>query len=295
MPGKIKKAVIPAAGIGSRFLPWTKTMPKEMLPIIDRPVIHYIVEECVEAGVEEIIIVTSWHKRAIEDYFDYSPELERVLKEQGKEEMLNGLKELIDKATFVYLRQKGPYGNATPVMEARKVVGEEPFVVLWGDQFIGATPSRLKQCLDAYEAYGKGVVSAIKVGDDLVEQSGMGRVEELTEGVYKLLEIVEKPKLEETPSHLMCSGVYIFNPEVHEALENLTPGKDGELWLVDAINELAKKGEMLACEIKDGTFYDTGDRWTYHKTMVDHMIIDPVIGEDIRDYMRERLTEMGSE
>lgn len=287
--GKIRTAVIPAAGIGTRFLPWTKAVPKEMLPIMDRPVIHYIVEECVGAGVEEIIIVTSWHKRAIEDYFDYSPELELTLKQQGKGDKLDELRELIDKATFVYLRQKGPYGNATPVLEAQKVVGDEPFVVLWGDQFIGASPSRLQQCLAVYEKYGKGVVSAIKVEDDLVPQSGMGRVNPLEGNVFELQEIVEKPSVEETPSRLMCSGVYIFQPEVFGVLKSLQPGTDGELWLVDAVNTLARENKMLACQIENGRFYDTGNRWTYHKTMVDFMIEDEEIGERIREYMRERL------
>jgi UTP--glucose-1-phosphate uridylyltransferase len=286
---KITKAVIPAAGIGTRFLPWTKSMPKEMLPIIDRPVIQYIVEECVDAGIEQIIIVTAWHKRAIEDYFDHLPELEWRLEQIGKLDKLASVKKLTQACTFIYLRQQGPYGNATPAKEAHQVIGDQPFVYLWGDQLIGAQPSRLQQCLSVYSKYGKSVISAIEVPQDEVYQYGIGRVKHLQDNVYQLQEIVEKPSLDQAPSNLTVSGAYIFNPDIFPILENLKPGRGGEYWLVDAINQQAREGKTLACKIKDGTFYDTGNKWSYHKTLIDFIFADPDIGAKIKDYTRQKL------
>lgn len=281
---KIRKAVIPAAGIGSRFLPWTKAMPKEMLPIIDKPVIQYIVEECVEAGIDQIIIVTDSRKRAIEDHFDRAPQLEADLAKAGKLNRLDSINKLIDKVDFSYVRQKSPYGNASPIKDAQKVIGNEPFVVLWGDQFIWAKPSRLKQCLDVYKKYGKATFAALKVDDEQKKHCGVGIVEEYENNVFKLKEIIEKPG-KDAPSNLMVSGVYIFNPDIFPILENLKPGKDGEIWLVDGINELCKREEAYAVEIKDGRFQDTGNKLAYHKTVVDFMLEDKEIGEEMKQYI----------
>lgn len=286
---KIKKVIIPCAGIGSRFLPWTKVMPKEMLPIIDKPVIHYIVEECVEAGIEEIIIVTDSRKKAIEDYFDRAPQLEDELKQMGKLDRLAKITDIHKMAEFIYVRQKGPYGNATPVKECKNVVGNEPFAVLWGDQFIWAKPSRLRQCLDVYEKYGQATFSALKVNDEQKKHCGVGRVEKLKGNIYNLTEIVEKPGAEKAPSDLMVSGVYIFNPDIFPILDKLEQGKEGEYWLVDAINELCKSQECKAVEIKNGRFQDTGNKLAYHKTVADFMLEDPEIGKEMKDYIREKL------
>lgn len=290
---KITKAVIPAAGIGSRFLPWTKAMPKEMLPIVDKPVIQYIVEECVNAGIEEIVIVTDSRKRAIEDHFDYAPELENRLEKSGKIKQLTEIKRIAELADFIYIRQKGPYGNATPVISARKVLDKEPFVVLWGDQFTWAKPSRLKQCLQVFEKYQNPVFAAMKVNDEQKKHCGVGRVELMSKNLYKLEEIVEKPGPENAPSDLMVSGVYIFTSDIFPILERLTPGKDDELWLVDAVNLLCKQRDCLAVEIENGKFYDTGNKFAYHQTVVDFMLEDPEIGEKMWDYIATKLKIKG--
>ncbi len=286
---KIKKAVIPCAGIGSRFLPWTKVMPKEMLPIIDKPVIHYIVEECVRAGIEQIVIVTDSRKRAIEDYFDNSLELEIQLQRMGKIDKIDKIKNIPRMAEFIYVRQKGPYGNATPVKEVKNVIGNEPFVVLWGDQFIWAEPSRLEQCLAVYEKYCEATFAALKVDDEQKKSCGVGRVEKIDNNIYELKEIVEKPGPEGAPSDLMVSGVYIFNPDIFPILDKLEPGKEGEYWLVDAINQLCKKTKCKAVEIKGGRFQDTGNKLAYHKTIIDFMLEDKEIGEKIREYIEIKL------
>lgn len=286
---QVKKAVISAAGIGSRFLPWTKAMPKEMLPVVDKPVIQYIVEECVSAGIEQIIIVTDSRKRAIEDHFDFAPQLEEQLKKAGKTDSLREVRRIAEMADFVYIRQKGSYGNATPVLAAKNVIGNEPFVALWGDQFIWAKPSRLTQCLKAFEKYQCPLFSALKVGDYQKKTAGMGRVRPLKDNIYRLLEIVEKPGIEKSPSDLMVSGVYLFTPDIFPILENLKPGKDGELWLVDGLNKLCENKRCLAVEIEGGKFSDTGNKLAYHKTVVDFMLRDREIGGEMVEYLKEKL------
>jgi UTP--glucose-1-phosphate uridylyltransferase len=286
---KIKKAIIPAAGIGSRFLPWTKANPKEMLPIVDKPVIQYVVEECVEAGIDQIAIVTDSRKRAIDDYFDHSPLLESQLEAAGKHKALKQITDIANMADFVYIRQKGPYGNATPVISAKRFIGNDPFVVLWGDMFILSKPSRLKQCMDVFEKYQCPVFSALKANDYQKSSSGMGRLEPFKNDIFKLKQIVEKPGVKNSPSDYMVTGVYMFTPDVLPILENLKSGKDDELWLVDAINKLCKKRQCLAVEIKNGTYYDTGNKLAYHKTVVDFMLKDPDIGEQMKKYIENKI------
>jgi len=287
---QVKKAVISAAGIGSRFLPWTKAMPKEMLPIVDKPVIQYIVEECVGAGIEQIIIVTDSRKRAIEDHFDFAPQLEHQLKKAGKKRALAEVRKIAKMADFVYVRQKGPYGNATPVLAAKSLVDNEPFVTLWGDQFFWATPSRLKQCLAAFKKYQCPLFSALKVDDYQKKTSGIGKIEDFEDNIYLLEKIVEKPGPDKAPSDLMVSGVYLFTPDIFPILEKLKPGRDNELWLVDAINELCQKRQCLAVEILGGQFYDTGNKLAYHKTVVDFMLRDGEIGKEMKIYLKNKLT-----
>lgn len=287
---KITKAVIPAAGFGTRFLPWTKAMPKEMLPIVDRPVIQWVVEEAVEAGIEQIIIITGGHKRAIEDHFDPNWELQQHLKESGKVKELENLKKISQMADFVYLSQKGPYGNATPVLSSRGVVGQEPFVVLWGDQFIWAKPSRLKQVLGVWEKYQMPVISGIRVSKERVSSTGIGRIKPFKEqGLFELLGIVEKPKPEEAPSDLSPTGCYLLTPDIFPILADLKPGKNGEVWLVDAISQLCQKRKVLVKEIEGGVYYDAGSKLNYHKTVVDFMLKDEEIGSRMREYLKENL------
>src|SRR3990167_7371666 len=192
---KIRKVVIPVAGLGTRFLPATKAQPKEMLPVVDKPIIQYIVEEAVRAGMTDIILVTGSTKRAIEDHFDRNEYLENFLKKAGKTAAVKKIKELAEMANFIYIRQKGGYGNGTPVLNARQVIGDEPFVAIWGDEFIYADPPRLRQCLDVYEEYGDPVISGIRIDKkEELSRYGIADLEPVKDNIYKIRKIVEKPK-----------------------------------------------------------------------------------------------------
>ncbi|OGG23851.1 UTP--glucose-1-phosphate uridylyltransferase [Candidatus Gottesmanbacteria bacterium RIFCSPLOWO2_01_FULL_43_11b] len=283
---KIRKAVIPAAGFGTRFLPQTKAMPKEMLPIVDKPVIQYVVEELVASGITDIVIVTGWHKRAIEDHFDYPNELIQMLKDQGKHELLESVKKTAELANFIYIRQKGPYGNATPVRSARSVIGDEPFVVIWGDEFIYSTPPRAKQCIDVFEKYGDPVISAIQVPKQDVSRYGIADAVKVEKNVWQIKRLIEKPKVEEAPSTMAAHGCYVLTPDIFPILDNLKPGKGGELWLPDAIKELMKKRPVYACEIIGGKYYDTGNKLEYLKTVVEFALQHKDLNGDFRKYLK---------
>ncbi len=283
---KVTKAVIPAAGFGTRFLPQTKAMPKEMLPIVDKPIIQYVVEEAVASGIKEIILVTGWHKRAIEDHFDYPFELEQRLKEWGKEKELEEVRKIADMATFVYIRQKGPYGNGTPVLSAREVVGNEPFVVLWGDEFIYSDPPRTKQCLKVFEKYGDPVISAIEVPHKDTKRYGIADVKHIEDDVYQIFGLVEKPDPKEAPSNLAAHGCYVLTPDIFDEIAKLKPGKRNEIWLVDAISELMKKRPIYACKVRNAKYYDTGNKLEYLKAVVEFALRHPGINGEFREYLR---------
>ena len=284
---KIKKVIIPAAGYGTRFLPMTKASPKEMLPIIDKPIIQYVVEEAVASGVEDIIIVTGYNKRAIEDHFDHSLELENYLEKAKKLEQLEEVRQIARMANFIYIRQKGPYGNGTPVLNAKAIIGNEPFAVLWGDEFIYANPPRLKQMLDVFEKYQDPVISAVRIQKkkDLAKY-GIARVKDVEKGIFEIEEIVEKPEPDKAPSNLAAHGAYILTPDIFEALENLKPGKGGEIWLTDGINALRKKHKIYACEIQGGKYYDTGNKLEYLKANVDFGLQREDINGEFREYLK---------
>jgi len=286
MAKKIRKAVIPAAGFGTRFLPQTKAMPKEMLPIVDKPVIQYVVEELVASGITDIVIVTGWHKRAIEDHFDYPYELIKTLESQGKEKLIEEVKRTAELANFIYIRQKGPYGNGTPVMCARPVIGDEPFVAIWGDEFIYADPPRTRQCLDVYEKYGDPVISAIRVPREDVSRYGIVEVTKIEENVGQIKRLIEKPSVEEAPSNLAAHGCYVLTPDIFPALETVKPGKSGEIWLVDAIKELMKHRPVYACEIQNGKYYDTGNKLEYLKTVVEFALQHKDLNGEFREYLK---------
>ncbi|HLD24909.1 MAG TPA: UTP--glucose-1-phosphate uridylyltransferase GalU [Patescibacteria group bacterium] len=285
-PPKIRKAVIPAAGFGTRFLPQTKAMPKEMLPIVDKPVIQYVVEELVASGITDIIIVTGWNKRSIEDHFDYPNELIQTLKEQGKQELLEEVRRTAELANFIYIRQKGPYGNGTPVLCARNVVGDEPFVAIWGDEFIYSKPPRARQCMDVFTKYGDPVISAIQVAKDDVSRYGIVEATRVEDSVYQIKKLIEKPKKEEAPSTLAAHGCYVLTPDIFPILEKLSPGKSGEIWLTDAIRELMKSRPVYACEIKGGKYYDTGNKLEYLKTVVEFALTHKDLNGDFRAYLK---------
>lgn len=287
---KIKKVVIPAAGFGTRFLPQTKAMPKEMLPIVDKPVIQYVVEEAVNSGIEDVIIVTGFVKRAIEDHFD-SPnaELLKNLEEGGKHELKEKITKISEMANFIYVRQKGPYGNGTPVLAAEPVIDNEPFAVLWGDEFIYSNPPRLKQMIDVYEKYGGVVISGVRINkkEDL-KRYGIADITPVEGNVYKINEIVEKPDPDEAPSNLATHGAYILPPEIFAALKSTAPGKGGEIWLVDGINKLREQGiPIYAVEIENGKYYDTGNKIEYMKTVVDLALEHPEIKDEFREFLKD--------
>jgi len=290
MSKKITKALIPAAGFGTRFLPQTKAMPKEMLPIVDKPVIQYVVEEIVASGIENIIIVTGATKRAIEDHFDEpSEDLVQNLINGKKAEVLEQLKRISDMANFIYIRQKGPYGNGTPVLSGESVIEDEPFAVVWGDEFILADPPRLKQMIDVHEKYGGMVVSGVKIEkkEDL-KRYGIADLEPVEGNVYKIKRIVEKPDTDSAPSDIATHGAYILPPEIFGALKSLQPGQSGEIWLVDAINKLKDEGVPLyTVVVENGKYFDTGNKLEYMKTVVELAKIHPEIGEEFKDFLKE--------
>lgn len=286
---KIKKVVIPAAGFGTRFLPQTKAMPKEMLPIVDKPVIQYVVEEAVASGIKDVIIVTGWSKRAIEDHFD-SPNADLVnnLKQGKKEDLLKEIIKISEMANFIYIRQKGFYGNGTPVLSAEPAVGNEPFAVMWGDEFIYAEPPRLAQMITAWQKFGGIMISGVRIETkDHLSRYGIADLKPVGDGIYKIKKIVEKPIPDQAPSNLATHGAYILPPEIFSALRKLKPGKGGEIWLVDAINLLQKEGiPVYACEIKNGKYYDTGNKLEYLKTVIEFALKHSAINGEFKKYLK---------
>ncbi|HUW71717.1 MAG TPA: UTP--glucose-1-phosphate uridylyltransferase [Candidatus Humimicrobiaceae bacterium] len=287
---EIHKVVIPAAGWGTRFLPQVKAMPKEMLPVVDKPVIQYVVEEAVASGIKDIIIITGWQKRAIEDHFDRSFELEKYLESIGKIKELNQIKGIAKLANFVYIRQKNEhYGNAIPILMAEPVVGNEFFAVLWGDEFIISQPPRLAQMLEVYKKYKGAVISTVELEtEDQFSRYGIPVIEPIDTNVFKIKKIVEKPGLKDAPSKFASHGGYILPPEIFKIIKNLKPGKAGEIWLVEAINELIKKGfPVYGCKIKNGKYYDTGNKVEYFKTVIEFAIRHPELGDEFKDYLKK--------
>jgi len=286
MSQKIRKAVIPAAGFGTRFLPQTKAMPKEMLPIVDKPIIQYVVEEAVASGIEDIIIVTGAHKRSIEDHFDYPFELEKRLREAGKDKQADEVLAIADMANFIYVRQKGSYGNGTPVLNARDAVGDEPFAILWGDEFIHSDPPRLKQMIAVWEKYGKPNISAVRVPESSVSKYGIADITPVEGNVFKINKMVEKPKVGEAPSNLAAHGAYIMPPRLFEILAETPLGKDQELWLVDAITKLAQEIDIHAVEIQNGKYYDTGNKLEYMKATVEFALKHPDLNGEFKTFLK---------
>ncbi|EFH84144.1 UTP--glucose-1-phosphate uridylyltransferase [Ktedonobacter racemifer] len=286
---KIRKAVIPAAGFGTRFLPQTKAMPKEMLPIVDKPVIQYVVEEAVAAGIEDIVIVTGALKRAIEDHFDVpNAELLKNLEAGGKTDLLEKIHAISELANFVYIRQKGLYGNGTPVLSAEPVIENEMFAVMWGDEFIYSNPPRLSQMIRVYEKFGGAVISAVRIQNkEDLKRYGIADVEPVEGNVYKIKNIVEKPHPDKAPSNLAAHGAYILPPEIFNILRQQQPGTGGEIYLPEAISELIKTGyPVYACEIENGRYYDTGDKLEYMKTVVELALQHPDINGNFQKFLK---------
>lgn len=293
---KITKAVIPAAGFGTRFLPQTKAMPKEMMPLIDKPIIQRVAEELVDAGIETIVIVTGLYKRAIEDHFDNLFELEAHLFRSGKHEELENLKKIAEMAEFIYVRQKGPYGNATPILSAKTIMGDDPFVVFWGDEFIDAEPSQARQLVAAYEKYGTSILSCNICHDPAgYKRYGFVGGEKVEDGVVKVNRLVEKPgSMEKAPSNFGITTGFCFTPEIFNFIEeyknNLPEGE--ELYWTPCVQNMIESGiPVHAIEIKNGRYFDTGNKLEYLKTVFEYGLKHPEFGEDLRDYIYKKLRE----
>lgn len=290
MNKKIRKAVIPAAGFGTRFLPQTKAMPKEMLPIVDKPVIQYVVEEAVDSGIEDIIIVTGSLKRAIEDHFDApNADLIQNLTQSGKKKLVEEIQKISEMANFIYIRQKGAYGNGTPVLSAEPAIEDEMFAVMWGDEFIYSNPPRLSQMIQVHEKHNGAVISGVRIKkkEDLARY-GIAKVKPVSGNVFKIEEIVEKPAPDKAPSDLATHGAYILPPEIFDILRKQKPGIGGEIYLPEAIDTLIKTGyPVFACEIENGRYFDTGDKLEYLKTVVELGLEHPDINGSFRKFLKE--------
>ncbi len=284
---KIKKAIVAVAGSGTRLLPATKSMPKEMLPIIDKPAIQIIVEELVEAGIEDIILVTKWDKKPLEDHFDHSWALENELEKSGKMEKLEQVRRIADLANFVYVRQKGPYGNGTPLLSAASLVDDEPFVYAFGDDLVKSKVSFTKQMVDEYAQHGRPMVGVQKVPESDVNRYGIVK---LKEGTQEMESIVEKPSIEDAPSQLAQFGRFILDQDIIDALRETSIGKGNELWLTDAIELYLKKGGIVRVrEIQDGKWLTTGDPLNYLMATLEYAFDRPDIKDPLRDYVMKHL------
>lgn len=289
---KITKAIIPVAGFGTRFLPTTKAQPKEMLNIVDKPVIQYIVEEAVASGITDIILVTGMGKRAIEDHFDHNAELYNWLAKQGKTKLKEEIKQIAQLANFIYIRQKGPYGNGTPVLNAQKIIGDEPFAVLWGDDiFYGGKKPRLKQLIEVYEKYGDPVLTACEVSKEDTARYGIIDALPVEKNVYQVKQIVEKPGPEKAPSTLATVGGYILTPDIFSILAKTKLGKGGELWLADAMAALLKKRPFYACRV-EAKYYDVGSKLGWLEANVDMALKRPDLQDEFKKYLKKAANSM---
>lgn len=282
---RVRKAVIPAAGFGTRFLPATKAQPKEMLPIVDKPVIQYIVEEAVASGIEQIVIITGQSKRSIEDHFDYPFELAHRLRSQRKEEELREVERISELANFVYVRQQQPLGNGHAVLMAKDVIGDEPFAVLWGDDLVDAEVPCLRQFIRVYERYGASVMGVMKVPRENISKYGVIAAKPVGERAHEVLDLVEKPSQESAPSDLAAVHGFVLTPQIFEALENTPPGKGGEIWLSDAIKLLMASQKVYALEF-EGKRYDAGNKLEFLQATVDFALKRPDLADDFRSYLK---------
>ena len=281
---KVKKAIIPAAGLGTRFLPATKAQPKEMLPIVDKPTIQYIIEEAVASGIEEILIITGRNKKCIEDHFDKSVELEMELEKSGKEELLELVRDISDMVDIHYIRQKEPKGLGHAIYCAKTFVGNEPFAVMLGDDVVDSEKPCLKQLIDCYEDYKTTILGVHKVDEKDVSKYGIVDGIHIEDRVYKVKDLIEKPVPEESPSNIAILGRYIITPQIFEHLENTKPGKGGEIQLTDALRSLMNQEVMYAYEFQ-GKRYDVGDKLGFIKATIEFALQKNELRQDVIDYL----------
>jgi len=285
---KVRKAVITAAGWGTRFLPVTRSQPKEMLPLVDKPLIQYSVEEAVKSGIEQVIMVTAMGKRAIEDYFDRSMELEHFLERKGETELLRKMLEISSLTDICFVRQKEPLGLGHAILMVKDIVGNEPFAVMLPDDIIDGKVPALKQMMAVYEKYGSGVVAVERVSDADIGKYGIIEPKPVDKKVYQVLSLVEKPELSGAPSHLGVVGRYILTPRIFDVLKFTPPGKNGEVQLTDALNTLLKEHKLFACEL-EGIRYDAGTPLGWLKANVALALQRDDVGPELRDYLKRLL------
>ena len=291
---KVRKAIIPAAGLGTRFLPATKAQPKEMLAIVDKPTIQYIIEEAVASGIQDIIIVTGRNKRSIEDHFDRSIELELELEKSGKQEMLDMVKEISEMANIHYIRQKEPRGLGHAILTARHFIGNEPFAVLLGDDVVIAKQPCIGQMIDVYNEYKTSVLGVQKVAHEVVNKYGIADCKLIDDRVYKVKDLVEKPAVEEAPSDIAILGRYIITPSIFSYLETQDAGTGGEIQLTDALRRLSKDEAMYAYDFK-GHRYDVGSKTGFLQANIEFGLRNPEISEELKAYLKllnENMEEM---
>ncbi|HSX46022.1 MAG TPA: sugar phosphate nucleotidyltransferase [Candidatus Saccharimonadia bacterium] len=294
---KARKAVIAAAGFGTRFLPQTKAMPKEMLPLVNKPIIQHIVEELVAAGVTDIVIVTGYHKRTIEDHFDHmSADLKANLEEGGKQDLLEATSRISGLANFAYLRQKGPYGTGTPLLNAAHLLDKnEPFIYTFADDFVEAKPTRFQQLIEVQAERGGSVIACVQRDDDEdYKRYGYVAGKKVAPGLVDMTTIVEKPgSRDKAPSNLASVSGYVFDPIILEYLQKQQESHDpkkGEFMIQDSMQKMINDGHHIyGCDIKDGTYYDTGNPLEYLKTVFDFALERDDIGQALRDHLRDKL------
>ena len=285
MPQRVRKAVFPAAGLGTRFLPATKASPKEMLPLVDKPLIQYVVEEAVASGIESVIIVTGRGKTAIEDHFDVSFELETLLRERGREHDLKETRAVSELTRVSYVRQNEALGLGHAILQARDLVGDEPFAVMLSDDIIDSRVPALRQLLDVYQKYESPVVAAMPVEGDAISRFGALAVDEISDGIYRVKDMVEKPDASQAPSNLAIIGRYVLTPDIFEEIEKTKPGAIGEIQITDAMRALLQKRDFYAVRF-EGTRYDAGDKLGFLIATVEMALKHSELAPQFREYLK---------
>jgi UTP--glucose-1-phosphate uridylyltransferase len=290
---KVRKAIIPAAGLGTRFLPATKAQPKEMLPIVDKPTLQYIIEEAVASGIEEVLIIIGRNKNSIQDHFDKSVELELELESKGKTELLEEVRRISNMVQIHYVRQIEPKGLGHAVLCAKSFIGNEPFAVLLGDDIVYSEKPCLQQMIETYDEYKTSILGVQEVAESEVNKYGIVDGKFIEDRVYKVKDLVEKPAVEDSPSNIAILGRYIINPAIFEILENTRPGKGGEIQLTDALKELARKEAMYAY-VFEGRRYDVGDKQGFLEATVEYALRNPELKDDFLTYLEKIVAERGT-
>ena len=282
---RVKKAIIPAAGLGTRFLPATKAQPKEMLPIVDKPTLQYIVEEAIDSGIEEILVITGRNKKSLEDHFDKSVELELELEKSGKQEMLDMVRHISDMVNIQYIRQKEPRGLGHAVLCAKSFIGNEPFAVILGDDIVDSEKPCLKQLIDIYNEYNTTILGVQQVKREDVNKYGIVNGKQIDEKLHLIKDLVEKPDIENAPSNIAILGRYILKPEIFDVLENQKPGKNNEIQLTDALKTLSETQAMYAYEF-DGKRYDVGEKFGFLQATVEFALKNKELEEQFLNYLK---------